>query len=96
MYSKTPYSKNLYAYTLQGLSPENNVLTVKNNITAGPFLQLDLAFVMRSGRVEKMFSPEEIEVLTQATGLEVTAPKNNKDTLVDVAHRTISKLRLVA
>jgi len=87
----------MYAYTLQGLSPENNVLTVKNNTVVGPLLHLDLAFVMRSGRVEKMFSPEDIEILTLATGLEVTASASGEqETLIESTPDAMTKLRLVA
>jgi len=87
----------MHAYTLQGISPENNVLTVKNNVVAGPLLNLDLAFVMRSGRVEKMFSPEDIEILTQVTGLEaITLASGEQETLIESTLGTMTKLRLVA
>lgn len=87
----------MYAYTLQGVSPENNVLTVQNNVVAGPLLHLDLAFVMRSGRVEKMFSSADIEILTQVTGLKVTASASDEqDTLIESTPSAMTKLRLVA
>jgi len=87
----------MYAYTLQGVSPENNVLTVKNNVAAGPLLQLDLAFVMRSGRVEKMFSPEDIKILTKLTGLELMNLANDEqEILIESTPNAKTKLRLVA
>ena len=87
----------MHAYTLQGISPENNILTVKNNIAAGPLLQLDLAFVMRSGRVEKMFSPEDIEMLTKLTGLELMNLANDEqEILIESMPNAKTKLRLVA
>ncbi len=59
----------MYAYTLLGISPVNNLISVKNNTATGSLLQLDLSFVMRSGRADKLFSPEDIEVLTRVSGL---------------------------
>ncbi len=91
------YSKTMYAYTLQGISLENNVLTAKNNVVAGPLLQLDLAFVMRSGRGEKMFSPEDIEMLAQLTGLEVmTLANDEQEILIESTPGANTKLSLVA
>lgn len=81
----------MYPYTLLGVSLESNTITVKNNIVTGAPLQLDCAFVLRSGRAEKMFSPEDIDCLTQATGLTV----KSDEPLRGKANNT-TKLRLVA
>ena len=90
-------SQIMYAYTLQSLNPENNIITVKNNIAAGPLLQLDLAFVMGSGRVENMFSPEDIEIMIQVTGLEVTTlASSEQEILIESMPSVMTKLRLVA
>ncbi|WP_250656236.1 hypothetical protein [Alkalimarinus coralli] len=81
----------MYPYTLLGVSLESNTITVKNNIVAGAPLQLDCAFVLRSGRAEKMFSPEDIDCLTQATGLTVATNEPSRGKA-----DSTTKLRLVA
>lgn len=87
----------MFAYTLQGVSLANNVISVKNNVAIGADLQLDLAFVMRSGRIEKMFSPEDIKTLTDITGVCIDSGNDvTSGNEQNISLSSKAKLKLVA
>jgi hypothetical protein len=76
-------------YKLTGFDATNNRIKVENNTCPGESMELDLAFIMRSGRVSRFFSIEDRIILNRIFDGEVE--------IVDAPHQAfVRHLRSVA
>ncbi len=80
---------NISKYKLVGVDSENNRILVNNTEMAGAPMELNMAFVMGSGRLSRFFSIEDRIILNRLYDGEID--------VVDAPHKAIvsTKVKLI-